>query len=107
MHRLWRLSTWVLDLCRAIDLYYSAIQQPSSPGDIIRVEEAAIASLSDLLAQEKRREDLRQPVDGAAALFFRVIPLAKTAKIARGIMDAVAKIPCASYLGRWWSGPDG
>ncbi|PIA58424.1 hypothetical protein AQUCO_00500389v1 [Aquilegia coerulea] len=59
---------------------------PSSSSEALRIKEQAISNLSDLLRQEKRDP------------FFSLIPKAKTAKIVRGSIDAVAKIPGTSDL---------
>jgi 26S proteasome regulatory subunit N6 len=48
-----------------------------------------ISNLSDLLTQKKRGEELRSLLT-LLRLFFLLIPKAKTAKIVRGILEAVA-----------------
>ncbi|KAK8979098.1 hypothetical protein V6N11_007552 [Hibiscus sabdariffa] len=72
-------------------------QNPSSVPDALRIKEQAITNLSDLLRQENRAEELRSLLTQLRP-FFALIPKAKTAKIVRGIIDDVAKIPGTSDL---------
>ncbi|CAL5185126.1 unnamed protein product [Lathyrus oleraceus] len=65
---------------------------PSSSPKALRMKEQAITNLTDLLRQENRAEDLRNLLTKLRP-FFSLVPKAKTAKIVRGIMDSVAKIP--------------
>ncbi|KAF3786307.1 26S proteasome non-ATPase regulatory subunit 11-like protein [Nymphaea thermarum] len=81
----------------AITILYRIIANPSCSPEALRVKEQAITNLSDLLQQEKKAEELRSLLTQLRP-FFAVIPKAKTAKIVRGIMDAVTKIPGTSDL---------
>ncbi|KAF2299155.1 hypothetical protein GH714_030826 [Hevea brasiliensis] len=81
----------------SISIYYRMLENPSSSPDSLRIKEQAITNLSDLLRQENRAEELRSLLTQLRP-FFALIPKAKTAKIVRGIIDAVAKIPGTSDL---------
>ncbi|KAG2676815.1 hypothetical protein I3843_12G071600 [Carya illinoinensis] len=81
----------------AISILYRVLENPSSSAEALRIKEQAITKLSDLLRQENRAEDLRNLLTQLRP-FFNLIPKAKTAKIVRGIIDAVAKIPGTSEL---------
>ncbi|KAK7836156.1 26S proteasome non-ATPase regulatory subunit 11 homolog [Quercus suber] len=81
----------------AISILYRVIENPSSSSEALRIKEQAITNLSDLLRQENRAEDLRNLLTQLRP-FFNLIPKAKTAKIVRGIIDTVAKIPGTSDL---------
>jgi 26S proteasome regulatory subunit N6 len=85
------------DPAEAISILRQIIENPSSSSEAIRIKEQAISNLSDLLTQEKRGEELRSLLT-LLRPFFLLIPKAKTAKIVRGILDAVAKIPGTSDL---------
>ncbi|XP_002965093.2 26S proteasome non-ATPase regulatory subunit 11 homolog [Selaginella moellendorffii] len=82
---------------RAISLLQSVLRDSSSAAEVLRVKEQAISVLSELFSQQKRAEDLRSLLTELRP-FFAVIPKAKTAKIVRGVIDAVAKIPGTSTL---------
>lgn len=81
----------------AIPILYRVLQDPSSSPDALRIKEQAITNLTDLLRQENKAEDLRSLLTQLRP-FFSLIPKAKTAKIVRGIIDAVAKIPNTTEL---------
>jgi len=81
----------------AISILYRVLENPSSSSEALRIKEQAVTNLSDLLRQENRAEDLRNLLNQLRP-FFNLIPKAKTAKIVRGIIDAVAKIPGTSDL---------
>lgn len=81
----------------AISMLYHVLDDPSSSSEALRVKELAITELSDLLRQENRAQDLCNLLTQLRP-FFSLIPKAKTAKIVRGIIDAVAKIPGTSEL---------
>ncbi|KAK8317137.1 hypothetical protein V6Z11_A13G087600 [Gossypium hirsutum] len=81
----------------AISILYRVLQNPSSAPDAVRIKEQAITNLSDLLRQETRAEELKSLL-AQLRPFFALIPKAKTAKIVRGIIDDVAKIPGTSDL---------
>lgn len=85
------------DPARAIALLREILYHPTSTAEALRVKEQAITALSDLLSQEKKAEDLRGLLTDLRP-YFNLIPKAKTAKIVRGIIDAVAKIPGTSDL---------
>ncbi|GFY88510.1 non-ATPase subunit 9 [Actinidia rufa] len=81
----------------AISILYCILENPSSSSEALRIKEKAISNLSDLLREENRAEELRSLLTQLRP-FFAFIPKAKTAKIVRGIIDAVAKIPGTSDL---------
>jgi 26S proteasome regulatory subunit N6 len=81
----------------AISILYRVLDDPSSSPEALRMKEQAITNLTDLLRQENRGEDLRSLLTSLRP-FFSLIPKAKTAKIVRGIIDSVAKIPGTSDL---------
>ncbi|GLT59588.1 hypothetical protein SLA2020_324000 [Shorea laevis] len=81
----------------AISILYRVLDNPSSSPEALRIKEQAITNLSDLLRQENRAEDLRTLLTQLRP-FFSLIPKAKTAKIVKGIVDCVAKIPGTSDL---------
>ncbi|KAL3679335.1 hypothetical protein R1sor_022291 [Riccia sorocarpa] len=81
----------------AISILRAILHDPTSTAEALRVKEQAIAALSDLLSQQKKGEELRGLLTDLRP-FFSFIPKAKTAKIVRGIIDAVAKIPGTSDL---------
>ncbi|KAM1741288.1 hypothetical protein ACFX13_011528 [Malus domestica] len=81
----------------SISILYRILENPSASSEAIRIKEQAITNLSDLLRQEHRAEDLRNLLTQLRP-FFNLIPKAKTAKIVRIIIDAVAKIPNTSEL---------
>lgn len=81
----------------SIYLLYRILEDPSSSSEALRIKEQTISKLSDLLTQEKKAEELRSLLTQLRP-FFSLIPKAKTAKIVRGIIDAVAKIPGTSDL---------
>ncbi|KAI3954873.1 hypothetical protein MKW92_053647 [Papaver armeniacum] len=85
------------DPSESIPLYYRILENPSCPSEALRVKEHAISNLCDLLRLEKRAEDLRSLLT-LLRPFFALIPKAKTAKIVRGIIDTVAKIPGTTDL---------
>ncbi|XP_068658978.1 26S proteasome non-ATPase regulatory subunit 11 homolog [Aristolochia californica] len=79
----------------SISILYRVLENPSSSSEAVRIKEQAISNLSDLLRQEKKAEELRNLLTQLRP-FFSLIPKAKTAKIVRSIIDAVAKIPGTS-----------
>nr|GMD27435.1 26S proteasome non-ATPase regulatory subunit 11 homolog [Ipomoea batatas]GMD28692.1 26S proteasome non-ATPase regulatory subunit 11 homolog [Ipomoea batatas] len=81
----------------AIAILYRVLNDPSSSSEALRIKEQAISNLSDLLRQENRAEELKNLLTQLRP-FFSLIPKAKTAKIVRVIVDAVAKIPGTSDL---------
>ncbi|XP_047330541.1 26S proteasome non-ATPase regulatory subunit 11 homolog [Impatiens glandulifera] len=81
----------------AIAILYRILENPSSSSEALRIKEKAIANLTDLLKEESRAEELRSLLTQLRP-FFSVIPKAKTAKIVRGIIDAVAKIAGTTEL---------
>ncbi|MCL7028411.1 hypothetical protein MKW94_026875, partial [Papaver nudicaule] len=85
------------DPSESITLLYRILENPSCSSEALRVKEKTVSELSDLLTQEKRAEDLRSLLT-LLRPFFASIPKAKTAKIVRGIIDAVAKIPGTTDL---------
>ncbi|XP_074280019.1 26S proteasome non-ATPase regulatory subunit 11 homolog [Silene latifolia] len=84
-------------LAESISILYKVLEDPSSSPEALRTKEQAITNLTDLLRQENRAQDLCSLLTQLMG-FFSLIPKAKTAKIVRGIMDAVAKIPNTTEL---------
>lgn len=70
-----------------------------SPNDAesIKVKEQAIQKLADLHAKLKDAVSLRQLLTDLRPL-FGVLPKAKTAKLVRTIIDAVAKVPGSTQV---------
>ncbi|KAJ0976112.1 hypothetical protein J5N97_018077 [Dioscorea zingiberensis] len=85
------------DPLESISILYRILEDPSSSSEALRIKEQVITNLSDLLRQEKRAEELCNLLTQLRP-FFSLIPKAKTAKIVRGIIDSVAKIPGTSDL---------
>jgi 26S proteasome regulatory subunit N6 len=85
------------DPVRAIALLREVLSDPASTAEVVRVKEQAIVALAGLLSQEGKAEELRGLLTDLRP-YFSLIPKAKTAKIVRGIIDAVAKIPGTSDL---------
>eukprot|EP00252_Welwitschia_mirabilis_P017755 TRINITY_DN3938_c0_g1_i1.p1 TRINITY_DN3938_c0_g1~~TRINITY_DN3938_c0_g1_i1.p1 ORF type:complete len:426 (-),score=97.58 TRINITY_DN3938_c0_g1_i1:190-1467(-) len=85
------------DPAQAMSILRQMIEHPSSSSEALRIKEQAISNLTDLLTQEKKGEELRSLLT-VLRPFFSLIPKAKTAKIVRGILDAIAKIPGTSDL---------
>ncbi|KAK3184941.1 hypothetical protein Dsin_032227 [Dipteronia sinensis] len=81
----------------SISILYRVLDDPSSSPDTLRIKEQAITNLSDYLREENRAQDLCNLLTQLRP-FFSLIPKAKTAKIVRGIIDSVAKIPGTSDL---------
>ena len=81
----------------SIAILREVIHDSSSTSEALRIKEQAIFNLSDLLSKEKMGQELRSLLT-ELRVFFSLIPKAKTAKIVRGIIDAVAKIPGTSEL---------
>ncbi len=81
----------------AIALLREILDHPSSTSEVLRIKEQAITALSDILSREKKAEELRSLLTDLRP-YFNLVPKAKTAKIVRGIIDAVAKIPGTSNL---------
>ncbi|KMZ75348.1 26S proteasome non-ATPase regulatory subunit [Zostera marina] len=85
------------DALESISILYRVIENPASSSEALRIKEQAISNLSDLLRKERKAEDLRGLLTQLRP-FFSLIPKAKTAKIVRGIIDSVSKIPGTSDL---------
>ncbi|CAI9096539.1 OLC1v1032715C1 [Oldenlandia corymbosa var. corymbosa] len=81
----------------SISILYRVLDDPSTSQEAIRIKEQAITNLSDLLRQENRAQELTNLLTQLRP-FFSIIPKAKTAKIVRGIVDSLAKIPGTSDL---------
>lgn len=81
----------------SISVLCRILEDPSSSSEALRIKEQAITNLSELLTQEKRANDLKDLLTQLRP-YFSLIPKAKTAKVVRTIIDAVAKIPNTSNL---------
>ncbi|KAG6394590.1 hypothetical protein SASPL_145179 [Salvia splendens] len=81
----------------AIPLLYGILEDPSSSSEALKIKELAITDLSDRLREVGRAEELQSLLTKLRP-FFSLIPKAKTAKLVRGIIDSVAKIPGTSDL---------
>ncbi|XP_043696487.1 26S proteasome non-ATPase regulatory subunit 11 homolog [Telopea speciosissima] len=90
-------ATEAKDSSEAISILYRILDNPSSSSEALRIKELALSKLTDLLKQENRALDLQSLLTQLRP-FFALIPKAKTAKIVRGIIDAVAEIPGTSDL---------
>ncbi|RDY13590.1 26S proteasome non-ATPase regulatory subunit 11-like protein, partial [Mucuna pruriens] len=85
------------DPSESISILYRVLDDPSSSPEALRMKEQAITNLTEFLRKENRAENLRSLLTQLRP-FFSLIPKAKTAKIVRGIIDTVAKIPGTSDL---------
>jgi 26S proteasome regulatory subunit N6 len=65
--------------------------------EAIKEKESAISKVIDLLVKSKNATGLSQLLSQLPA-FFSAIPKAKTAKIVRSVIDAIAKIPGTTQL---------
>ncbi|KAL8157310.1 hypothetical protein AgCh_002129 [Apium graveolens] len=90
-------ATEAKDAQESISILYRVLEDPSSTSEALRIKEQAVSSLSDILREQCRAEELRNLLTQLRS-FFAKIPKAKTAKIVRGIVDSVAKIPGTSDL---------
>ncbi|KMT11728.1 hypothetical protein BVRB_5g105640 [Beta vulgaris subsp. vulgaris] len=81
----------------SISILRRVLDDPSSSPDALRIKEQAITKLTDFLRQENKAEELRTLLTQLRP-YFSLIPKAKTAKIVRGIIDAVAKVPNTADL---------
>ena len=74
-----------------------ALGSHSNDGEGVRVKEAAIQQLADAYAKQKDANALKQLLVDLRPL-FAAIPKAKTAKLVRTIIEAIAKVPNSSQL---------
>jgi hypothetical protein len=72
--------------------------QDASDAETVKVKEAAVALLADALTRQRKAEALAQLLQDLRAVFFAVIPKAKTAKIVRTVIDQIAKVPDSTDL---------
>jgi 26S proteasome regulatory subunit N6 len=63
---------------------------PGPDEDVARLQETAVLALADLLVSDGRAGEIA-PLAATLRPFFATIPKARTAKIVRGLLDAVAK----------------
>ena len=80
-----------------VELRKPVFDVPGTDVETTRVKEAAIGALADAYV---KLADARSLADLLSQLreFFGAIPKAKTAKIVRGIIDQIAKIPNSTQL---------
>jgi 26S proteasome regulatory subunit N6 len=71
--------------------------EAASDAETVKVKEAAIQALCDALVKQQNAKGLADLL-GELRTFFGQIPKAKTAKIVRGIIDSIAKIPGSTQL---------
>jgi 26S proteasome regulatory subunit N6 len=64
--------------------------EPGLDEDVPRLQESAVLTLADLLVAEGRASEV-STLSATLRPFFATIPKARTAKIVRGLLDAVAK----------------
>jgi 26S proteasome regulatory subunit N6 len=76
-----------------------AMVQAEGSNDVesVKVKESAIQALCDLLVKQQDANALSMLL-GELRGFFGCIPKAKTAKIVRGVVDSIAKIPGSTQL---------
>ena len=74
-----------------------ALGSHSNDGDNVRVKETAVQQLADTYAKQKDAAALKQLLVELRPL-FGVISKAKTAKLVRVIIEAIAKVPDSSQL---------
>jgi len=86
------------DPARARELYRSVIfGAGGTDAESVKAKEGAVDRLAKLLARENDAPALRQVLAELRPL-FKVVPKAKTAKIVRGIIDALATVPNCDAL---------
>ncbi|XP_071696928.1 26S proteasome non-ATPase regulatory subunit 11 homolog [Rutidosis leptorrhynchoides] len=81
----------------AITILYQVLNNPAASSEALQVKEQAIAKLTELLKEENRGDDLHSLLTTLRP-FFSLIPKSKTAKIVRGIIDSISKIPNTTSL---------
>ena len=80
------------DPARAVELYRSVIfGAGGTDAENVKVKESAVDRLAKLLARANDAASLRGVLIELRPL-FKVVPKAKTAKIVRGIIDALATV---------------
>lgn len=72
-------------------------KENSSDVESVKQKEAAIVQLGDVLVKLGDAQALRDLLSSLRT-FFAVIPKAKTAKIVRGIVDQISKVPNSTEL---------
>ena len=70
---------------------------PSSDAESLKVREAALTKLADLLVAQRDAAALRGLLPDLRPL-FAAIPKAKTAKIVRTVIDSIARVPGSAQL---------
>ncbi|KAK2077688.1 hypothetical protein QBZ16_004534 [Prototheca wickerhamii] len=70
---------------------------PSSDADTVKVKEAALGRLCDLLVKQGDAESLGSLFQELRPM-FATIPKAKTAKIVRTVIDAISRVPGSTEL---------
>jgi len=89
----------------AVALLRSVCLAPGSPGDAeLKAREAAVGALCALLAKQRDAAALCALLSELRPL-FAVIPKAKTAKLVRTVIDAVATVPDTAALQARCRGP--
>uniref|UniRef100_A0A803L5R6 26S proteasome regulatory subunit Rpn6 N-terminal domain-containing protein n=1 Tax=Chenopodium quinoa TaxID=63459 RepID=A0A803L5R6_CHEQI len=78
----------------SISILQRVLGDLSSSPDNLSIKEQAITKLTEFLTQENKAENLLTQLRP----YFTLIPKAKTAKIVRGIIDVVAKVPGTTEL---------
>lgn len=79
------------------DLKDIALGQHPNDAESIKIKEQAIQLLADTLAKQQDAAALRQLLTDLRVL-FAAIPKAKTAKLVRNVIDAIAKVPNSTAL---------
>ncbi len=79
------------------DLREIALGQSPNDAESIKIKEQAIQLLADTLAKQHDAAALRQLLTDLRVL-FAVIPKAKTAKLVRNVIEAIAKVPNSTAL---------
>lgn len=79
------------------DLNDIALGQHPNDAESIKIKEQAIQLLADTLAKQQDAAALRQLLTDLRVL-FAAIPKAKTAKLVRNVIDAIAKVPNSTAL---------
>lgn len=74
-----------------------ALGEQSNDAETVKVREAAVQQLADLHAKQKDAQALKQLLVELRPM-FAVIPKAKTAKLVRTIIEAIAKVPDSTQL---------
>lgn len=90
-------ATLESDATKGIAQLRTIIAEDSSESDVVKRKEQAITCLTGALADKGDAESLKQLLADLKPMFANM-PKAKTAKIVRTVMDALAQVPNTAKL---------